>query len=390
MITNWQSQNFLTELEGSSDMNKQIIAISSYDSIENVFYSGGGAKAIHEVSLRLNKKFKVIVITGKYPGSMNTKTIDGIQYYYIGSRINNPQISQLVYQACLPLQLYKTKFDLWIESFTPPFSTNCLQLFTKKPVIGLVHMLSAADMVRKYHLKLFKFIEDLGLRTYRNIIVTNESSGKQIYSQNRNAKIFVIPNGTEVPQKISTVPTFGNVVFLGRLEINQKGLDLLVGAYSLISGKTKSNLVIAGSGSKSQLKSLRKYLQDSGISKRVSLIGRVSGKSKKELFDQAVVVVIPSRFETFSIVALEAMAYARPIVAFDIPGLRWIPEKAISRVKEFDETELSQAIFRIITNKHSADSMGKNGRKFALDYSWQNIAARYEQVISRTLNLHGI
>src|SRR5690606_11347944 len=59
------------------------IVISTYDSIDNPFYNGGGAFAIHEVAKRLSKKYELIVLTGNYPGSIN-KVKDGVSYKRIG------------------------------------------------------------------------------------------------------------------------------------------------------------------------------------------------------------------------------------------------------------------------------------------------------------------
>ena len=125
--------------------DKPKIIISSYDDLKNPYYAGGGAVVVHEVFKRLKESYKVKVITGKYPGSID-EIVDGVVYERIGTNFFGPRLGQLIFQVILPFYALTEKFDLWVESFTPPFSTAFLPLFSKKPVVGLVHMLSAQDM----------------------------------------------------------------------------------------------------------------------------------------------------------------------------------------------------------------------------------------------------
>lgn len=367
-------------------MKKKRLVISNYDSLRNIFYSGGGAISIHEIAIRLNSQFEILIVSGKYPGCQKNTEIDGINYCYIGSYIRHPQISQIAYQIFLPFKLKQINFDLWIESFTPPFSTTCLQLFTNKPVIGLVHMLSGADMARKYHSKLFKLVEDLGIKSYRSIIVTSNEIKEQLLVQNKKAQIFTIPNGTSLPKKTTAVPNTGNIVFLGRFEINQKGLDLLVRAFALIESQVKAKLIIAGMGTSEQYRSLLNLIKEYKIDNRTILKGKVSGKSKDDLYESASVIVIPSRFETFSLVALESMSHARPLITFDIPGLKWVPSSSRLCIDKFNVTALSAAMLKMINNKKNANLMGTAGKKFSKNYSWDKIAKMYHEVISLHLS----
>jgi phosphatidyl-myo-inositol alpha-mannosyltransferase len=362
------------------------VIISNYDDINNPFYGGGGAISIHEIFKRLTKFYSLTVITGKYPGCKHRETIDGVSYLRIGLEINNPQLSQIVFQLLLPLQVFFQKYDLWIESFTPPFSTNFLQLFSSKPVLGLVHMLAAEDMERKYMVPIFKPIQNLGIKSYRYFLTTTDELAKQIRLINSPAKIFVVSNGINISNKKTLDSESKNIIFLGRLEIDQKGLDLLIEAYSYIKDKTEYNLLIAGNGSKSQLKSLSSMIKSFGLESRVTLLGQVSGKTKNELFNMANLVVIPSRFETFSMVAIEAMSYSLPLVAFDISGLKWIPNGAVIKVKKYDSRGLSNAILKIIKSPKTAKKMGQVGKRYSDHYSWENISKQYQNVISTILN----
>jgi glycosyltransferase involved in cell wall biosynthesis len=355
---------------------KKKLIFSSYDDIHNPFYGGGGALAIHQIVRRLSLIFDVVVLTGNYKGAKN-KREENVLYKRIGPTFLGPQISQLVFTFLLPFYVRKEKFDIWVESFTPPFSTTCLQLFTKKPVIGLVHMLAGADMERKYKLP-FRFIEEKGLKMYKHFIVVRETTRKIIARINKNAQIYVIPNGVNEAQTFKSQTKKEYILFVGRLEFNQKGLDLLIKAYRYIASKTTKKLIIAGSGSPQDEQKIKKMIHEYGLEKRILLVGKVSGEKKAMLFDKCELVVIPSRYETFSMVALEAMSYGKPIVTFAISGLDWLTYGCALQVKPFDIEKFGNTIYRILESKYLRNKMAKAGRKAVLQYSWEKVSDAYK------------
>jgi glycosyltransferase involved in cell wall biosynthesis len=284
----------------------------------------------------------------------------------------------------LPFYVRKERFDLWVESFTPPFSTSCLQLFTKKPVIGLVHMLSSEDMERKYKLP-FHLIEDQGLKSYKYFIVLSDAFKKKIQKVNQTAKIFLIPNGVEIPT--GTQAKDGEfILYIGRLEVDQKGIDLLIDSYATIAKQIYTKLVIAGSGSLQDTQRIKHMIHKYKLEEKISLVGRVDGKEKDKLLQNASVVVIPSRFETFGIVALEAMAYGKPLVSFAIEGFQWIPKECILKVKPFDTKRLGHAINKVLQDKKLREKMSLASRQEIKQFSWEKIGKEYTNVFTTILN----
>jgi len=162
---------------GSDAAKGRNIVISNYDDVNNPYYAGGGSVAVHEIAKRLANDNEVVVYTGRYPGSKDL-VIEGVNYKRIGLGVGGPKFGQLIYHLILPFRVLVSKYDLWIESFTPPFSTSFLQVFTKRPVIGLVHMLSGDDMRRKYKLP-FKVKDD-----YLLLIQKQPGKDKPLYGIN--------------------------------------------------------------------------------------------------------------------------------------------------------------------------------------------------------------
>lgn len=367
---------------------KPVVFFSTYDSLKNPYYGGGGAISVHEAAKRLSAKYKICVLAGKYSNCPKKEFLDGVFYEYIGSDLFGPKLGQIAYHMALPYYVASRKFDLWVESFTPPFSTSFLPLFTKKPVVGLVHMLSSEDMRRKYKIS-FSRIENFGIKMYDNFIVLTEQTSDKIKKINPKARVEIIPNGINLAVAPSSVKSAKkHLLFIGRIEIDQKGLDLLLESYKLIMEKIDYPLIIAGQGTREEEKKLIKMIEGYNFSGRVKFIGRADGQKKSEIFQTAAGVVIPSRFETFSLVALESLSYGVPIISFDIEGLKWLPEKFAFKAKSFDAPAMAGKMEKLL-EKNSNLSIDPNDAKFFLkDYSWEKIAGKFESCLDSIIKLN--
>jgi len=364
-------------------MKKRII-ISSFDSIYHPVYAGGGAHAIHEVAKRLSNSFSVMVIAAAYKHCKATK-VEGVQYRFIGPKNLDTRIGHLLFNVLLAFAVRREDFDLWIENFSPPFSTSCLQIYTNKPVIGLAHMLSGKDMRRKYKLP-FEKIEQLGLRSYNHVITTTAFMKKMVSNFNQHAQVKIISNGYNIPTGvIKPSSSRPYILYLGRIEIDQKGLDLLLKAFAKIALKTSYQLVIAGAGSKSEEDRLETMISDLQLENRVSCVGRVGGSVKSTLLAHAEFVVAPSRFETFSMTALEAFASKKTVVIFDIPELSWIPAELSYRALPFSVKSLENRIWEAVTNKSSRIRRSITAYNFSKSFTWDIISEQYRDFIEEVL-----
>lgn len=360
-------------------MSKKVIIFSNYDDIKNPYYAGGGAIAIHETAKRLSKSYAVTVITGKYPGSTN-EIVEGISYERIGITQGGPKLGQLAYQFILPFIAIQKKSDIWFENFTPPFSISLLPFLPNKRVVGLVHMLSGLDMRRKYFLP-FDVIESLGLRFYKEIVVTTEAIEKTVSQAAPQTKIFIITNGI-TPMDLAKRAK-KHLLFIGRIEVNQKGLDLVLEAIATIKTKLRYPLMIAGSGEQKQLTLLSTLIAQYGLQKQVQIVGKITGKQKQRVFEEAAMIIVPSRFETFSLTCLEALASGVPLITFGIVGLSWIPKQVRVVIKPFLPEKLGEAILSLSTHEKERSRLIKEGRKFAQKFSWDSVAGEYQTLIEK-------
>ena len=361
------------------------IVISTYDEIKNPYYGGGGARATHEIAKRLTKHHHVTVICGAYKDCIDG-VIDAVEYKHIGPKISNPKLGQLIFSFLLPYYAMKQGHDLWIENFTPPHSTNFIPLFTKKPVIGQTSLMHAREFSQKYKLP-FQAVEGIGLKKYRYFSVQTRQLKKKIRNVNSQAEVYVVPRG--VNKKLFNLKTKEEnfVLFLGRLDVFQKGLDLLLKSWAQASKEIKGvKLVIAGAGTSRDEKVLKQLVHTYELDRKIKFTGLVAGKEKEHLLSHCLFTVCPSRFEGFGITALEVLSVGKPLICFDIEGFKWIPNGMCVKVSPFNTIELSKRMTALAQDKGLRTKLQSKTRKFVRGYDWDTIAKQYEEMIVKIHN----
>jgi len=170
------------------------VVISSFDNPTHPHYQGGGVAVIETMARRLGEDFEVTVLT---VGRRSESVLhNGIRYRRLPLEWAGPRAGQLVYHAVLPFAARRIRHDLWIENFTPPFSTSFLPLFVRTPVLGFAQALQGKELSRRYRFPFF-LIERLGLRCYRDVLVLNAADQALVTAANPAAAVHLIPNGIQ-------------------------------------------------------------------------------------------------------------------------------------------------------------------------------------------------
>lgn len=350
--------------------------------------AGGGSVRTHEINRRLVAGgFRVTVLTTRYPG-WQERVQDGVHYIPIGVGRGSNRLTRLVgYVMRLPFEVRRRRAttELVVEDFFAPFSTMAAPLWTGRPTIGVVQWLHAAEKARQYRLPLH-WIECMGVRTHHRLISVSQGIGERLKELNANLHVDVIGNGVD-PGIWEIGPSLGNdVLFIGRLERGHKGLDLLLEAWTQASNRISGKLLIAGAGPDEEW--LRGAIQDAGLSDRVQMLGWLSGARKFRAISDARLLVVPSRHETFGLVAIDALAAGTPVVAFDIPCLREIIPPGVGWVvKAFDVKEFADQLVRSYALE-GLEQVAAQGRKFAAGYSWDALAKHQAQAYAAALRAH--
>jgi len=338
--------------------------------------SGGGAIRTFEVNRRLAQRHQVTVVTMNYKGARR-RIEEGVRYVQVGTPWG--YFGRIIsYLLCLPLALRRYPSDLVVEDFTPPISTALVPLLTRRPVVGMVQWLWARQKSRQYKLPFF-LVEELGVRTYRQLIAVSSEIATRLHSLNPAAAVTVIPNGVD-QQHISTKGLDkADLVFLGRIELEAKGLDLLLRAFAKITAAVDAKLVIAGDGRDRER--VRRLADELSLHDRVQMMGRVTGAAKSELLARARLICVPSRYEVFPLVPLEAQAAGTPVLAFDIAAMGEVlaPDGGML-VPPFDVDAYADAILQLLHAPERCQAMGEAGRRFVRRFHWDLVARQQEHV----------
>jgi glycogen(starch) synthase len=133
-------------------------------------------------------------------------------------------------------------------------------------------------------------------------------------------RLSVIRNGVPLPERTSPVDPHGPVVLLGRVS-PEKGFAAAMTAWSVVArGRAGRELVVAGNGP--DLSALRGLAEHLAIAEQVRFAGWLDQDAVSALLDRAALVVVPSLWdEPFGLVAAEAAAHGRPVVASRAGGL---------------------------------------------------------------------
>lgn len=348
------------------------------DDIDNPL-SGGGPVRTFEIYRRLAQRHEVTVLTPTFPGSTPELVREGIRYVRLGRKIRNHGSSHhITFFFALPRAVGLFPHDLLVEDFMPPMSVTMTPLVCRRPLIASVQWFFAESLSRQYRLPFF-LGERYGIRMYRNFVVLTQAMKDLILSRHPRARCEVIPNAVD-ETLFDIAPRYdGNfILYIGRVDFAQKGIDLLLESYSAIPEATRLHLVMAGDGF--EMDRLHESIQSRRLEAWITLAGKVGPQQRAELLRDCRFVCIPSRDETFGMVILEACAAGKPVIVFD----KWpMSEVAVpggcELVPPFDTKAYGAAMEKL--SNESAVSLAERGRRCrerASAYRWDAIAQRQE------------
>ncbi|MEV4742688.1 glycosyltransferase [Streptomyces sp. NPDC049555] len=344
--------------------------------------AGGGSVRTHEVNRRLAARgVEVTVVVAPWPGATATVR-DSVRYVPLpahpGPLVRSRFAAQIAYFAVvvtrLPWLVRRHDPDVVVEDFAAPFSSVCVPYLTRRPVVGVVQWLFASEKAREFHLP-FGAVERCGLASHTTLLAVGDGLGAELRRRRPAARVEVIPNGVDAAAFTARTARRGDhVLYLGRLETTSKGLDLLLRAYALAAPHTPADLHIAGDGPDAA--AVRALAADLGIADRVHWLGRVEGPARFDLLAGARLACVPSRYETFGMVAAEALATGTPVLAFDIPRLRDLVTDAVGvRVPPGDLDAYAAALTSLTRDPARCEALGAQGPPTVAHLDWDRIAA---------------
>lgn len=170
-------------------------------------------------------------------------------------------------------------------------------------------------------------------------------------------------------------------VFVGRFH-SQKGIFELVDICKRIgSSRPDFRLAIIGSGSKRFEDKLRRKIRSENLTNNIDLAGYKEGDEKCQFLLRSRVFMFPSCYESFGIVAIEAMSCGLPVVAYDLPVFNGIFDKGMVRVPVLDNEAFSKAVLRLLCDQGYYDSLSREALEHSGKFTWERTGKQLESVI---------
>ncbi len=212
-------------------------------------------------------------------------------------------------------------------------------------------------------------------------------------------RVSVIPNGVD-PSDLRPIRDLASlrskfaepheqlVLLVGRL-VYEKGFQLALDAMpGLIERVGDVRFLVAGSGTHEQ--ELKKQARRLGLSRHGTFLGWIGDDVLHSLYRIADLCVIPSIYEPFGLVALEAMASGCPCIVADTGGLREVVprgERVGLRFNGGDAEHLGVMMERLLFDEALRDRLVTEASEHVLRFDWEDIAQRTRAIYDGTARL---
>jgi glycosyltransferase involved in cell wall biosynthesis len=221
------------------------------------------------------------------------------------------------------------------------------------------------------------------------------SDGNAALALGARGRVVVIPNGVEIPGAPADDLTLASPwLFVGRLAIHDKGLDLLVDGYAEASRRAAlPRLVIRGPDYRGGRRWLAARIASLGLESDIELGDALYGREKDEVFAGCSLFVHPSRTEGLPVTPLEAMARSRPLAV--TPGTNLagpvaeagaglvIPEATASAVADTLQRAAGLGVDELRVR-------GARGRSLVeRTYSWERVARELAELYDECAETNG-
>jgi glycogen(starch) synthase len=374
---------------------------------------GGISPHVFFLSKSLAKNdVKVYVVTCDFPGAPAHETIDGVEVYRVDSYKNpSPDFATWVYLMNLNMQKEAAalagklpdKIDVFhAHDWLVATAGIGLKHVFRKPLLVTMH---STEIGRRdgIHTSTEKMIHEteawLTYEAWKVICCSDYMVSHVKWAFGLpDDKLVMVPNGvnTEVYDNIEkpdlkacrshyASPDEKLVLFVGRL-VYEKGAHVLINSIPKVLEKVNAKFVIVGSGyMKEQLSNIVKSM---GLEHKVLFTGFIDEPTLLRLQKCGDVSVVPSLFEPFGIVALEAMAAQSPVVVSDTGGLGEIVDHDLTGVKVYPNNtdSLAWGIAKVLVDEKFRSFIRENAyKKVQEKYDWGKIAHQTGRIYETVL-----
>ena len=357
----------------------------------------------------VQQNHEVHLFTLDFPGSPNYEEMDGVKVYRASTELGHPNFLTwvLLFNHFLTKRMadvvHSVDFDVMhVHDWLAAFSGISFKHYLKKPMVLTVHSTEIGRAQGLHSPDSFSINGIEWWATYEadRVIVCSQSMKNEICGHFNLPwdKVDVIPNAIDATKYQTSVDRgsvrqrygvgYGEklVLCVGRL-VPQKGIEYFIRAIPNIAKRyPEAKFVIVGEGWSRDL--LEAEARASGQNRKIQFTGFASDKEVINLMTSADVLVVPSVYEPFGIVALEGMATGVPVIASQVGGLSEVIEHDRTGLFVFPRSSESIAwgIDRVLSDPDHAKWLTENAKeKLHKAYSWEAVAMKTVEVYRKVV-----
>jgi glycosyltransferase involved in cell wall biosynthesis len=362
---------------------------------------GGRERMVLEWSKCASKRNDVAILTSSDKlFKFEVKKFGNIIVYYLPSLTINLISSIYRIPPFVFFFLLERDFDIChahdFHHFTTLLSTLACRI-KRKPIVLSYHGIYKSNgilsiLTKIYEVLFLKFI----INSVKLVIVPSEFSKNEIINEFKvpKEKIIKVPNFISF-ENLKTRINFKKkynlnkyILAVGRYS-KEKGFEYLLKSFKIVLKKRKDIKLVFIGGKRDYIRIIEKLASNLGIFGNILILSNVSDEEVYSAFKYSELVIIPSIYEPFGIVALEAMYFGKPIVAFKVGGLKEIVKNKVNGilVREKDVKELANAIIKILSDSKIRKKFSTNNKNFVRNFERKNfvdfVNNFYEEILKK-------
>jgi len=197
-------------------------------------------------------------------------------------------------------------------------------------------------------------------------------------------RTMIVNNGVDISKFLAVNQPKNKIydaVFVGRFH-QQKSISDLIRIWELVcKEKPDAKLALIGRGFKEEQTSFEKEILARGLTGNIKMLGFLNEKEKILTLKSSKLFLFPSSYESWGIVAVEAMACGLPVLAWDLPVFREIFPNGLIRFSKGDISEFASTVLNLLCNDALLNSIGKQALETAKKYDWNQVALRESEIL---------
>ncbi|MGD6991418.1 glycosyltransferase family 4 protein [Sutcliffiella horikoshii] len=366
---------------------------------------GGLGQHVWHLSKQLIKAGHLVsLVTPHCLGAPETETVEGITIYrakevectYDDFHLFVAQTNMNLVDQVGNLTSNKMFTIIHAHDWLVGFAARALKGFMTLPLVSTIHALEQgrSNLENPIQLQTARWEESL-IQNSDALIVCSTFMKKEVERKIQGEKeVRVIPNGVQLSNEESeSVSDFLNrksytnlALFLGRM-VPEKGITTLIEAAKKIHENHPECLfILAGKGP--YLSDYQALVCQAGLEKTILFVGYLNEREKATLLKRCDMLLVPSIYEPFGIVAIEGMAAGKPVLAARTGGLSSIIKDGESGLlfEPGDAVDLSEKVSAILENPSLSASLGEKAlNEVKQKYNWEDVRDQTEAVYETTV-----